>query len=215
MIAAEAVQCHTPAVSSSESSWLASLRPSRIREVQGGALAWTRVRLIDASGMGEALRPMLECLGVQVELCRVGQARHLAAALSAPQVPFVVVECHGDEGSIVLDELAEEVQRFQPFGPRVSPDDVRRVADLHGATVIATGCDMGAEPMADAFLDAGAEAYVAPLGAPFGYASVFAPAMLFYELTEGRSIDAAVERLRAHDDELSMWQLVRPADELA
>ena len=52
-------------------------------------------------------------------------------------------------------------------------------------------------------------------GAPFGYASVFAPAMLFYELTEGRSIDAAVQRLRAHDDELATWQLVRPADELA
>jgi hypothetical protein len=39
--------------------------------------------------------------------------------------------------------------------------------------------------------------------------------MLFYELTEGRSIDAAVQRLRAHDDELARWQLVRPADELA
>jgi hypothetical protein len=202
-------------VSSSESSWLATLRPSRIHEVQGGSLAWTRVRLIDANGLGEALRPMLECYGIQVELCKVGQARHLAAALSAPETPFVVLETSGDEGDIVLDELADEVQRFQPFGPRVTPDDVRRVADLRGATVVATGGDMGSEAMADAFLDAGAEAYVAPAGAPFGYASVFAPAMLFYELTEGRSIDAAVQRLRAHDDELARWQLVRPADELA
>ena len=199
----------------SESRWLASLRPSRIREVQGGALSWTRVRLIDTTGQGETLRPMLECFGIQVELCRVGQARHLAAALSAPEVPFVIVECHGDEGVIVLDELAEEVQRFQPFGPRVTPDDVRRIADLHGATVVATGCQMGEEQMADAFLDGGAEAYIAPTGAPFGYASVFAPAMLFYELTEGRGIDAAVQRLRAHDDELAMWQLSRPEDELA
>ena len=215
MIARGAAECHTPEVGSSESSWLSTLRPSRIREVQGGALAWTRLRLIDTSGQGSALRPLLECLGIQVELCRVGQARHLAAALSAPQIPFVVLETHGDEGDIVLDELADEVQRFQPFGPRVTPDDVRRVADLRGATVIATGCDMGSEAMADAFLDAGAEAYIAPAGAPFGYASVFAPALLFYELTEGRGIDAAMQRLRAHDDELAMWQLVRPADELA
>ncbi len=191
------------------------MRPSRIREVQGGALSWTRVRLIDTSGQGDALRPLLETLGIQVELCRVGQARHLAAALSGPEVPFVVLECHGDGGEIVLDELADEVQRFQPFGPRVTPDDVRRVADLHGATVVATGCEMGAEAMADAFLDAGAEAYVAPTGAPFGYASVFAPAMLFYDLTQGHGIDAAVERLRAHDAELAMWQLTRPEDELA
>jgi hypothetical protein len=199
----------------SESRWLASLRPSRIREVQGGALSWTRVRLIDTTGQGVTLRPMLECFGIQVELCRVGQARHLAAALSAPEVPFVIVECHGDDGVIVLDELAEEVQRFQPFGPRVTPDDVRRISELHGATVIATGCQMGEEQMADAFLDGGAEAYVAPTGAPFGYASVFAPALLFYELTEGRGIDAAVDRMRAHDDELAMWQLSRPEDELA
>ena len=58
-------------------------------------------------------------------------------------------------------------------------------------------------------LDAGAAAYVAPVGAPFGYASFFAPVFLFYELTEGRSLDEAVERLRAHDRELGMWRLFR------
>jgi len=199
----------------SEGRWLASLRPSRLREVQGGALSWTRVRLIDANGLGASLRPLLEQLGVQVELCRVGQARHLVAALSAPDVPYVVLECDGDEGEIVLQELGEEVQRYQPFGPRVGPDDVRRVADLRGATVIAAGADLGNDAMADAFLDAGAEAYVAPTGAPFGYASVFAVAMLFYDLTEGRSLDAAVASLRTHDDELARWQLSRPADEPA
>jgi len=199
----------------SETHWLASLRPSRLREVQGGALAWTRVRLIDANGLGAPLRPLLEQLGIQVELCRVGQARHLVAALTAPDVPYVVLECDGDEGSILLEELAEEVQRYQPFGPQVGPDDVRRVADLRGATVIAAGADLGTEAMADAFLDAGAEAYVAPTGAPFGYASVIAVALLFYDLTEGRSLDAAVDSLRAHDDELAMWQLSRPQDELA
>ena len=199
----------------SETHWLASLRPSRLREVQGGALAWTRVRLIDANGLGAPLRPLLEQLGIQVELCRVGQARHLVAALSAPDVPYVVLECDGDEGSILLQELAEEVQRYQPFGPRVGPDDVRRVADLRGSTVIAAGADLGTEAMADAFLDAGAEAYVAPTGSPFGYANVIAVALLFYDLTEGRSLDAAVDSLRAHDDELAMWQLSRPQDELA
>lgn len=198
-----------------EAGWLASLRPSRIREVQAGALAWTRVRLIDCDGQAEAMRPLLECLGIQVELCRVGQARHLAEALAAPPVPFVVLGCHGDEGTIVLDALADEVQRYQPFGPRVTPADVRQVARLAGTTVVATGCEMAGEAMSDAFLDAGAAAYIAPTGAPFGYASVFAPALIFYEVTQGRSIDAAVQRQRAHGDELAMWRLVRPTDEPA
>jgi len=31
--------------------------------------------------------------------------------------------------------------------------------------------------------------------------------MLFYELTERRTLPEAVDRLRAHDAELSMWRL--------
>jgi hypothetical protein len=50
-------------------------------------------------------------------------------------------------------------------------------------------------------------AYVAPRGAPFGYASLFAPLLLFYELTERRTLRQAVGRLQAHDAELAMWRL--------
>lgn len=192
-----------------EAEWLTTLRPSRIREVQGGAPSWTRLRLIDVDAEGAALRPLLECLGIGVELVRVGQARHLAAALAAPPVPYVVLSCHGDEGRIVLDELADEVQQWQPFGPLVEPADVRSVAELHGAVVIATGCDLADSAMAEAFLDSGASDYVAPAGAPFGYASVLAPALLFYDLTEQRTLDEAMTALRAHDGELAMWQLTR------
>jgi hypothetical protein len=43
-------------------------------------------------------------------------------------------------------------------------------------------------------------------GAPFGYASTSAPLLLFYELTEGRSLQETVRRLRDHHGELSMWR---------
>jgi hypothetical protein len=76
--------------------------------------------------------------------------------------------------------------------------------------VISTGCDTGTPELARAFFAGGASAYVAPAGAPFGYASVFAPLLLFYELTEGRSLEQALERLCGHDRELSMWRLFRP-----
>ena len=64
--------------------------------------------------------------------------------------------------------------------------------------------------LSGAYFAGGATAYIAPAGAPFGYASAFAPLMLFYELTEGCSLEEAVQRLRDHDHELSMWQLFRP-----
>jgi hypothetical protein len=110
----------------------------------------------------------------------------------------------------VVPELAEEIERFQPFHRRCGPSELRSFACLPESVVIATGCDTGNAELAEAFFSAGASAYVAPAGAPFGYASVFAPIFLFYELTERRSLDQAVDRLRAHDAELSMWRLFRP-----
>ncbi len=65
----------------------------------------------------------------------------------------------------------------------------------------------GPPDLVEAVLDCGAGAYIAPDGAPFGYASLFAPLLLFYELTERRTLTEAVDRLAGHDGELSMWRL--------
>ncbi|MFG3256468.1 hypothetical protein [Streptomyces sp. NPDC048172] len=196
-----------------EAAYLASLRPSRIREVQAGRLGWTEV---DVLGIGDAaesgaLRTALEPFGVHVNHFPVGSARHFVAALGGRRTPapYVLLCCHGDEGRILLEELAEEIARFQPFPGHVGPAEVRTHVRLPGSVVISTGCETGAPELAEAFLEAGASAYVAPEGAPFGYASVFAPLLLFYELTETRSLEAAVGKLRAHDEELAMWRLFR------
>ncbi|MDH6514304.1 hypothetical protein M2163_008720 [Streptomyces sp. SAI-135] len=193
-----------------EEEWLATQRPSRVREVQAGRLAWTEVDLIDiASGSAPALRNGLEVFGVQVNHLRVGQPRHLVAALDGtrPIAPYVIISCHGDEGRILLEDLAEELAGFQPFNGAIGPDGVRAHFRLPGSVTLVTGCDTGDPALADAFLDAGAGMYIAPRGAPFGYAGVFAPLFFFYELTEMRTPAEAVARLRAHDDELAMWQL--------
>jgi hypothetical protein len=42
-----------------------------------------------------------------------------------------------------------------------------------------------------------------------GHAAFFALSYLFYELTEGRSVVVAAERLRGHDSELAMWRYFR------
>ncbi len=194
---------------SGEAEWLATLRPSRIRDVQAGAPSWTTVHLVDVeSGYGGALRAALETFGIQVHRSPVGQARHLVRALSdGPRASFVVLACHGEEGGIVVPELAPQLERYQPFSRRVRPEDLRSFARFDGATVIATGCDTGHPALVEAVLDSGAGAYVAPDGGPFAYASFFAPVFLFYELTEQRTLAEAVSRLQDHDGELGMWRL--------
>ncbi|MFJ4199589.1 hypothetical protein ACIP2Y_08130 [Streptomyces sviceus] len=193
-----------------EEEWLATQRPSRVREVQAGRLAWTEIDLIDlGGGFARPLRDGLEVFGVQVNYLRVGQPRHLVAALDGtrPIAPYVILFCHGDEGRILMEDVAEELARFQPFNGDIGPDRVREHFQLPGSVTLVTGCDTGDPALADAFLDAGSSIYVAPRGAPFGYASMFAPLFFFYELTEQRTPMEAVERLRAHDDELAMWEL--------
>jgi GNAT superfamily N-acetyltransferase len=196
-----------------EASWLATLRPSRIRGVQAGATTWTDVDLAACdTGEQEALRSVLESFRIRVKLVPVGQARHLVRLLDGTEAtaPFLVLACHGDSGRILLPPLAPQVERFQPFHGSLGPQEIVECARLGGRTVICTGCDTATPELAEAFLAAGCDGYLAPAGAPFGYASTIVVAVVFYELIQGRSFDSAVDKLRAIDDELAMWQLYRP-----
>jgi hypothetical protein len=112
-----------------EEQWLSTLRPSRVRMVQAGAPAWAEAELIDVDSGQASLGSALEAFGLRVRRTAVGQARHLVAALSEPPAAdFVVLQCHGDEGAIVLPGLAEEVERYQPFHGRISAADLRGFA---------------------------------------------------------------------------------------
>lgn len=202
-----------------EVAWLAALRPSRIRAVQAGAAAWTTVDLVDCGSGREsnAIRAVLESLGVRVNFFGVGQARHLASVLDGTEggSPWIVLCCHGDEGGIVLPGLAPQVERFQPWHGKVGAHELTNRVRLPGRHVICTGCDTGTAELAEAFFGGGCAAYLAPTGAPFGYAGVIAVTLVFYELTHDRGLDEAVSKLAAIDDELAMWRLFSPPGTLA
>jgi hypothetical protein len=62
-----------------EEEWLATQRPSRVREVQAGRLAWTEVDLIDIDGgFTHALRDGLEVFGVQVNYRNASHLVHVS-----------------------------------------------------------------------------------------------------------------------------------------
>lgn len=175
-----------------------------------GKLGWTEVDVLDISDQSALLvRHALEECGIRVNYFPIGQSRHLTAALggSRPVAPYVILCCHGSDGRILLPELGGPVADTQPFLDELGPAQVREYLRVPGSTVICTGCDTGTEDLAQAFLDAGASNYFAPIDAPDGHAAFLAVFLLFYELTAGHTLDYAAERVRGYDDELSMWRL--------
>lgn len=182
----------------------------RKEAVLAGATHWATVDLIDLGTDGVGIRSALEQFGVRVNRVPVGQARHLVAALSeGHEAEFVVLDCHGSDGAVVIPELSPELEQEQPFRGVLTADDLRGFARFDGATVISTGCGTGTPGLAAAVLACGAAGYLAPTGYPEGHAAFFALSYLFYELTEGRSVVVAAERLRGHDSELAMWRYFR------
>ena len=179
----------------------------RTAVVAAGATHWAEMDLIGLDADGPAVRSLLEQFGLRVNLFPIGQAHHLVTALSEGRgAEFVVLDCHGVDGAVVLPELSPELEREQPFRGVLTGDDLRGFARFDGATVISTGCGTGTPELADAVLACGAAGYVAPAGYPEGHASFFALSYLFYAVAEGRSVAAAVERLAGHDTELAMWR---------
>ena len=185
-------------------------RPVHYRHdaIPAGATEWARVRLIVIDDEAEALRLALEQFGLRVDLYRIGQARHLVTALSdIAGTEYVVLNCHGEHGDIVLPELAAAIEAQQPVHRRLTSDDLTRYAQFDGALVISTGCTTGTDAMGQAVLAAGATGYLAPTDYPEGHAAFFALTLLFYELTRGRDIHHAVTALRELDPDLAMWRL--------
>lgn len=146
------------------------MRMPAVDRIVQGELYWARVDIVDIAleAQGTALRTLLDQFLMLVRRFPVGQARHLLALLAGnePTADYVVLSCHGEGGAILLPELHPRFEETQPLHGRVTADDVRKFARLPGRVIIATGCGTGNDELAQAFLDAGCTAYVAPTGGP-------------------------------------------------
>lgn len=172
-------------------------------------------RRVDLLSIGDgfaavAERALLEEFRVSVNLILVGRATDLIAALSNPEAaPWLILSCHGLDGTILLEALAPEIAAGEPFNDFCGPDHVRRYAHLPDRVVFSTGCQTGMPALAEAFLDAGCQAYIAPAEFPEGSTPLVFLTNLIYELWQGRELPKAVELIRARDQELGMFRLFR------
>ena len=91
-----------------------------------------------------------------------------------------------------------------------SVDELAAIVRLPGKVIVSVGCASGSPELADVFLSCGASAYIAPLTSPFGHAAPVFVTVLFFALTQGRTLEEAVEVARSVDRELAIWQLFKP-----
>ncbi len=94
-----------------------------------------------------------------------------------------------------------------------SVDELADIVRLPGKVIVSVGCASGSPELADVFLSSGATAYIAPVTSPFGHAAPVFVTILFFALTQGRTLEEAVEVARSVDRELAIWQLFKPARE--
>jgi hypothetical protein len=183
---------------------------------QAGPGVPSRIAIVDIDSTFEALtlRQVIEWLGdVPVDWVGVGRSRHLIRCLRGRggRAEHLILCCHGDDDGIILPELHPSVAEGEPYLDRFGTEAIRREARLKERTVICTGCSTGR--LAEAFLDAGAAAVIAPVGDPHGSAPLVFLTNLYYGLLVlGDDLGAAVGRARKAGGDARVFRLLRSED---
>lgn len=139
----------------------------------------------DTGNEAHAIRYTLEEFGAEVMTKWIGRPNAFLSALTGeglyPEFDTLVLSFHGEEGTFLLPELGEDVyEEGEPRG-NIGPEEIRQFASLEGKIVLSTGCETGDSELAQAFLDVGCKAYIAPEEAIDGNAATIFTQLFFYE----------------------------------
>jgi len=164
---------------------------------------------IDGNGIGEGLRQVLESYGYLVVMYGVGRPQHFIDILAGRMITkfdFMVIECHGDDGDIIMPELAEHI--YFPDEPRgnFGVEEIDKYLALADTCIINTGCSTGVEDMAEAFAKNN-NIYIAPNDDIAGDSGLVFVVLFFYYLTRGFDIETAHKKASSLDDETNLYVL--------
>ncbi|QKG85279.1 delta-aminolevulinic acid dehydratase [Kroppenstedtia pulmonis] len=166
----------------------------------------------DTGNEAHAIRYTLEDFGAEVMTKWIGRPNAFLTALTKeglyPGFDTLVLSFHGDDGFFLMPELGEEVyEEGEPRGD-IGPKEIRQFASLEGKTVLSTGCETGKSKLAQAFLDAGCKAYIAPEEAVDGNATVIFTQLFFYEkIQNNRRTEEAFRLAQGIDSETGYFRL--------
>nr|WP_174505519.1 delta-aminolevulinic acid dehydratase [Acinetobacter sp. Marseille-Q1620] len=141
-----------------------------------------------------AIRAFLECLSVRVVTYWIGRPRDFIEVLSGKalydDVDYLIFCLHGEKDGFCMPQLGQQIYdeqepRVQAFGAQ----HIQLYAKLNDIKVIATGCTLGNNEIADSFIEAGCNIYIAPEDYIPGSAVLIFLMRYFYEIVVNQRID--------------------------
>lgn len=173
-----------------------------------------KIALLHTDDVGneyEAIRQTLEYFGYEVFRKAIGRPKDFVDIISGENeffaaLPIWVLSVHGEDGQILMPELAEEVYvEKEPRGP-ISADFIKRNARFSQQLIISTGCTLGSESMGQAFLKSGAMGFIAPANYIEGNAALIFIHHFFYLFSQNPSdTNKAFKKASSIDKETSIF----------
>lgn len=149
--------------------------------------------------------PHLQEMGCRVTVYRINRPLTFASVLSGAnlyrETQHIILDCHGDDGAVLVRQLdARFMLPEDPPGPWY-PDRIRECANIPPSLVFSHGCTTGTNELADAFLDGGAVAVIAPEQWPDYRDAMMVHYRFYYELLHrGCTIEESLAKAQEHGD---------------
>ena len=160
-------------------------------------------------GLGDELRCVLEYYGYLVVMHYTGRPQRFIELLQGKMITkfdFIIIDCHGDDGDIIMQELHESI--YFPDEPRgnFGINEINKYLSWKDTCIINIGCSTGVEKMAKAFVKNN-NIYIAPNDDIEGDSDLVFVVLFFYYLTRGFDIETAYKKASSLDDETSLYIL--------
>lgn len=169
----------------------------------------------DVGNEAEAIRQTAEYFGFQVVIKHLGRPNDLVQTLAGKDRIFNslktwIFSVHGEGGQFLLPELDESI--YEPDEPRgkLGPAQIRSLAKLKKQTIINTGCTLGNQDMAQAFLSQGAKAYIGANDYVEGNAALLFVHRFLYEQANKVKLATAFKKASEMDSETALFELFLP-----
>lgn len=160
-----------------------------------------------------AIRSTLEYFGFRVIYYPIGRPNDFIAILSGntlyPDISDVIICAHGKAGGIIMPILDSTIYDKEERSGDFTPEIIAQFGKLPDKIIITTGCTLGVEPMAAAFLKTGCKNFIGATNYIDGNAALIFVQTFYYKMASGETVENAYKFASKIDKETSLFKLYK------